>query len=224
MAFVDFICLLNWYAFYKNNQTSQLIFEKNFEAAIFIAAKEIKWSGWKLTLRSRLGAGNLLIHKQSAQSFFMMNERKRPIHLPPLGFAGDSVIVFVTICSKGRSPVLANDTLHQTLKDAWADGTRWLVGRYVILPDHIHLFCSPSRDCSTPLERWVGFWKNNVARKIKPQINTLLWQREFWDRQLRSGENYNQKWDYVRNNPVRHGYCAKAEDWPYQGEIHDLRW
>jgi REP element-mobilizing transposase RayT len=77
---------------------------------------------------------------------------------------------------------------------------------------------------STPLERWLGFWKNNVARKIKPQINAVLWQREFWDRQLRSGDNYNQKWDYVRNNPVRHGYCGKAEDWPYQGEIHELRW
>jgi hypothetical protein len=55
--------------FIKTTKQVNLFLKKNFEAAIFIAAKEIKWSGWKLTLRSRLGAGNLLIHNQSAQSF-----------------------------------------------------------------------------------------------------------------------------------------------------------
>jgi hypothetical protein len=26
------------------------------------------------------------------------------------------------------------------------------------------------------------------------------------------------------NNPVRHGYVAHAEDWPYQGELNVLQW
>jgi len=28
-----------------------------------------------------------------------------------------------------------------------------------------------------------------------------------------------QKWDYVRENPVRAGLVSKAEEWKYQGEI-----
>ena len=37
-------------------------------------------------------------------------------------------------------------------------------------------------------------------------------------------ESYDDKWEYVRNNPVRHGYATKADDWPYQGELNELRW
>jgi hypothetical protein len=28
----------------------------------------------------------------------------------------------------------------------------------------------------------------------------------------------------VVNNPVRHGYVAHGEDWPYQGELNVLLW
>jgi len=28
----------------------------------------------------------------------------------------------------------------------------------------------------------------------------------------------------VKNNPVRHGHVACAEDWPYQGELNILEW
>src|SRR6266566_2545894 len=45
-----------------------------------------------------------------------------------------------------------------------------------------------------------------------------IWQREFWDRQLRRAESYEEKWQYVKNNPVR------VEDWPYQGEVNVLEW
>ena len=40
---------------------------------------------------------------------------------------------------------------------------------------------------------------------------------------LRSSESYSGKWNYVRNNPVRHGFVANADDWPWQGEIEELR-
>ena len=36
---------------------------------------------------------------------------------------------------------------------------------------------------------------------------------------LRSAESYGQKWNYVRENPIRAGLVKKAEDWPYAGEI-----
>jgi hypothetical protein len=41
---------------------------------------------------------------------------------------------------------------------------------------------------------------------------------------LRSGESYDDKWEYVRSNSVRHGYVADANEWPYQGELNELRW
>jgi len=31
------------------------------------------------------------------------------------------------------------------------------------------------------------------------------------------------KWEYVRNNPVRHGFVSDRGSWPYQGQLHDLK-
>jgi hypothetical protein len=46
-----------------------------------------------------------------------------------------------------------------------------------------------------------------------------LWEEGFFDHVLRSDESYSQKWNYVRENPVRAGLVKSVEDWPCQGEI-----
>jgi REP-associated tyrosine transposase len=46
-----------------------------------------------------------------------------------------------------------------------------------------------------------------------------LWQPGFFDHVLRSDESYAQKWEYVRENPVRAGLVMTADEWPFQGEI-----
>ena len=44
-------------------------------------------------------------------------------------------------------------------------------------------------------------------------------QEGFFDHVLRNDESYQQKWIYVRDNPVRAGLAESSDDWPYQGEI-----
>jgi hypothetical protein len=51
-----------------------------------------------------------------------------------------------------------------------------------------------------------------------------LWQRDCWDTQLRRGESYSAKWEYVRHNPVRAGLCAAPDEWPFRGEVNELMW
>jgi putative transposase len=147
------------------------------------------------------------------------SSRKTLPHLPNVDRKNQPTIIFLTVCTKNREPRLANEETHQVLLAHWLKSTSWLVGRYVILPDHIHLFCSPHED--VPLERWVAFWKNISARALRID-DQPFWQRDFWDAQLRSSDSYEQKWEYVRYNPVRHKLCLIAADWPYQGEIHQL--
>ena len=50
------------------------------------------------------------------------------------------------------------------------------------------------------------------------------WQVGKWDTRLRRSESYHDKWEYVRHNPVRKGLVTRAEDWPYQGMLNELRW
>ena len=95
----------------------------------------------------------------------------------------------------------------------------WVVGHYVIMPDHVHFFAAPEPRAK-PLSAFVGDWKKWTARKIAAveRIDPPVWQKEFFDHLLRSKTSYSQKWDYVRNNPVRAGLVTSAESWPYAGE------
>jgi putative transposase len=134
-----------------------------------------------------------------------------------------AVVVFLTVCTKKRIPVLATPAVHEAIVCAWASADRWMVGRYSILPDHIHLFCAPSTHPAESLTPWMKYWKSLMTKATGVGADSL-WEKNFWDTQLRSGDSYAAKWEYVRNNPVRHGLVARAEDWPYQGELNVLRW
>jgi putative transposase len=92
------------------------------------------------------------------------------------------------------------------------------VGRYVLMPDHLHLFvCGPAK---FRLEQWVRLLKTTLGRKLRDLSHEPdLWQRGFFDHLVRNLESYAEKWEYVRQNPVRAGLVTKPEDWPHQGEI-----
>lgn len=150
--------------------------------------------------------------------------RKHPPHLPPLEFPNQSVVIYVTQMVGGRRPLLMRAEAVATILDAWRIADHWLVGRYVLMPDHVHLFCAPARFPPTPLKQWMAFWRAEVTRHWPWPDEKPLWQKDFFDRQLRRGESYTEKWHYVRENPVRAGLVANANDWRWQGEMHPLMW
>lgn len=160
----------------------------------------------------------------SGQAERVPPRRKTPIHLPIFESPNQAVIIFVTVCTDKRKSLLAKPEIHDLLKTAWLQADTWAVGRYIIMPDHIHLFCSPARRDHTPLKKWVQYWKALVSRKWPGPEAQPVWQKSFWDTQLRRGENYANKWEYVRQNPVRAGLCSTPDEWGYQGEINVLRW
>jgi REP element-mobilizing transposase RayT len=137
---------------------------------------------------------------------------------------GRPIIVFLTVCTRNRRRIMANQEIAHLLISLWQRTGEWLVGRYVIMPDHVHLFCAPRHLDPRPLKHWVQFWKNGVTREWPGKEDKPIWQREFWDRQLREGEKYEEKWEYVRCNPCRQGLVERPEDWPYQGELNILEW
>ena len=150
--------------------------------------------------------------------------RKSPIHFDGTGDSRRMPIQFLTVCTKDRRKILACEDAHRALLDAWASADAWLVGRYVIMPDHIHLFCAPAVLDPVSLAKWIAYWKSLSTRGLPEDIARPVWQKEYWDRLLRSGESYDQKWEYVIQNPVRAGLVERAEDWPYRGELNELRW
>jgi REP element-mobilizing transposase RayT len=150
--------------------------------------------------------------------------RKQLPHLPLLECPNQSIVQFVSCNVAGRRSLLANAEIHQLLIEAWRKADYWLVGRYVIMPDHLHLFCAPVKIPAAPLKRWMEFWRADVTRHWPHPEEKPIWQKDFFDRQLRSGESYHQKWLYVFENPVRAGLVTRWQDWPCQGELNILQW
>jgi len=149
--------------------------------------------------------------------------RRHPVHWPPHERNNRPILIFLTVCTKKRKRILNHHTANQVLLHAWSEADAWLVGRYVVLPDHLHLFCAPVRR-EVSLANWVKFWKARASAHWPVRDEQPVWQIDFWDTQLRRGESYAQKWDYVWRNPVRHGLVTRPEDWPYCGEMNSLPW
>src|SRR6266576_4595363 len=150
--------------------------------------------------------------------------RKHPIHLDVHERRDAPIIVFLTVCTKDRKAILASSESQALLIAAWGTAKMWRVGRYVIMPDHVHLFCAPAESETQPLLQWVKYWKYVAARTRTNPVESPIWQRHFWDTKLRRSESYDQKWQYVVENPVRAGLVARSEDWSFQGELNELRW
>ena len=135
-------------------------------------------------------------------------------------------IYFVTTCTLRRRSILTSPEVSTILVDEWRSARErhgWAVGRYVLMPDHVHFFCSAELDAK-PLPKFMQSWKQWTSKRIgrEVKIGGTIWQAEFFDHVLRSGENYSQKWDYVRENPVHAGLVDDADHWLWQGEIEDL--
>lgn len=48
------------------------------------------------------------------------------------------------------------------------------------------------------------------------------WQTGHWDTRMKTYEQFQSKWDYVRDNPVRHKLVVRSDDWPYQGILNEF--
>jgi putative transposase len=129
--------------------------------------------------------------------------------------------VFLTVCTEKRERWLAQASMKNALHAIWQNtAMAWLVSDYLLMPDHLHLFCAP-RDLKFTIERWLAFWKDRFA---KEQSDAGRFQSGGFHHRLRNGESYSEKWRYVRENPVRQGLAANPDDWPYFGRVHEIHW
>jgi putative transposase len=152
------------------------------------------------------------------------NESERKARLQRLDrIFAPSPIFFITACSFHRKSILATHAVHHAFLRfaAAAEKHGTYIGRYTIMPDHIHLFVALDPDVT--LSPWMKSLKNSLSKTLRVSGHLAPhWQKGFFDHVLRSAESYSQKWEYVRDNPVRAGLVAKWEDWPYSGEVFVL--
>ena len=137
----------------------------------------------------------------------------RPPRLGQIFQTYDPPLYFVTICTIHRQKIRDLSTAHGAFESYVRRGREEFgvaVGRFVIMPDHLHLFVRGSADFN--LAQWVNGLKRAISVTLGGTKKSPLWQPGFFDRVLRNDESYSQKWEYVRANPVRAGLVARADE------------
>ncbi len=147
------------------------------------------------------------------------------MHIPRLTRIWSShPIIFITTCTAGRKSLLATKEVVSVLCEEWRgvrDRHGWAVGRYVVMPDHVHFFVCPDIVARCSLSTTIGKWKEWTSRKIgrTGATNLPIWQAAFFDRVMRSDQETAEMWEYVQQNPVRAGLVKRPEHWPFVGAI-----
>jgi putative transposase len=132
-------------------------------------------------------------------------------------------VYFITWrCQNGRflSPEERTITLKALL---YWDSKKWTLFAAVVLPDHVHGLAQPLwRDDGGAFD--LGEILHSIKRFSARKINQArgeqgpLWQDERYDRIVRDEAEFLEKWQYIRNNPVKEGLAATPEEylWLYE--------
>jgi REP element-mobilizing transposase RayT len=114
---------------------------------------------------------------------------------------------------KPQTP-LTDPLLAQAILDSakfYQAKMRWHITLFLLMPDHVHAVLSFQRDKS--MSEIIRDWK-----RFHKRTNRIVWQEGYFDHRLRDDERGTQlsaKLNYIRQNPVAAGLCARAEDWPW---------
>jgi REP element-mobilizing transposase RayT len=126
---------------------------------------------------------------------------------------GCRVIYFLTVCVVPRRNALANDGAWRALCQTVKRLDKWNTYCVLLMPDHVHLLTAPiDRELSVAaFLKWLKRWFNEIYYLPRP----CRWQPGGFDRLLRTSESIREKWNYIRENPVRAGLVQHWKQWPY---------
>jgi putative transposase len=165
-----------------------------------------------------------VVHFENTNTSFAVMSRYRRAVTPHASY-------FFTVASYRRRPILCDAVLRDALRAAieMVRGSRpFVIDAWVLMPDHFHcIWTLPEGDADFSA-RWMMIkravslacrdvyhrqdWMN--SSKVKHRESTI-WQRRYWEHQIRDEEDFNRHVDYIHFNPVKHGHVPCVADWPH---------
>jgi REP element-mobilizing transposase RayT len=81
------------------------------------------------------------------------------------------------------------------------DGTRYQLGEFVVMPNHVHALVTPFEDYE--LSAILHSWKSYTATEINRRLGSKgpFWQRETFDHIVRNADSLEGFARYIRENP-----------------------
>lgn len=96
---------------------------------------------------------------------------------------------------------------------------------FIILPDHVHCIWTLPPDDNDFSMRWMLIKSNfsRMCKEVKGPANKnrlnkrkrSVWQRRFWEHEIRDERDLKAHIEYIHYNPVKHGLAKSPADWAY---------
>ena len=136
---------------------------------------------------------------------------------------------FFTVVTQNRKAVFDNEQTINVLRKAFAREIQrrpFCLEAIVVLPDHLHCVWQLPENDSNFSSRWREI-KKFTTKELTGTRNRNgegdLWQRRFWEQQIRGDADWSMHLDYIHYNPVKHGYVKAARQWRYSSFMKWVR-
>lgn len=137
---------------------------------------------------------------------------------------------FFTVVTYNRKNLFNQEFARDCLHSAWKQTQNkrpFDTIALCLLPDHLHcVWKLPDNDADFST-RWASI-KALFTREYLKQMNKdtanksrakhrerTIWQRRFWEHQIRDETDLQNHINYIHYNPVKHRLTTNARDWPW---------
>ncbi|MBD2180032.1 transposase [Planktothrix sp. FACHB-1355] len=152
---------------------------------------------------------------------------------------------FFTVVTHNRRKFLCQPDNISLLRNAFRyvmEHHPFKIDAIVVLPEHIHsILTLPDGDYNFS-KRWrliknyftrrcAVEYKTKISKSRQNKQEQAIWQRRFWEHQIRDEKDFTNHVEYIHYNPVKHGLVSAPKDWEYSSfhryvrdGIYDLEW
>ena len=135
---------------------------------------------------------------------------------------------YITIVTHERNPILIEniELLRESFKYAKSKFI-FSINDIVIMPDHLHMIIDIENAKDYPkiissIKRYFSkncppkFYKHSVqSHHREKQGYYPIWQKRFYEHTIRDEKDYNEKQQYIHNNPIKHGFTDNIHQWKH---------
>jgi putative transposase len=144
-------------------------------------------------------------------------------HRPPHLYVDDACY-FISASTVDKARILSTDKHYEL----WIRAFKELIAEFnakpaawVVLANHYHFLFLPQRGID------LGKFMKRLSGRTSREFNLLdnaqgrpVWY-SYWDVSIRGEGDFWTRFNYIHNNPVKHGYVERTEDWHYSSYHQD---
>ena len=154
---------------------------------------------------------------------------------------------FFTVVTYRRRRFLCDPDVRAALRDAITkirNQYPFRIDAWVLLPEHLHTIWTLPQDDAHFAVRWQQIKRLvtlNCGERLHQEAwmtgsrtkhrESTLWQRRYWEHQIRDDTDFERHMDYIHFNPVKHGLVMRVADWPFSSfhryaaaDVYDRNW